>query len=81
MSPETISSNDYLLPSLLVFLWSLNAEIIATGFHSIPEQQQDFSWWVRFKTKLLKTAYLILAFAFLLLTAVSLWVSSRLLNI
>jgi hypothetical protein len=70
-----------LIPSAVLFLWSLVGLIALSTFPNVPEPDPEAAFLVRMKTALVRTWFYVLGLLFVTLAIVSIYLTSKLLGI
>ncbi|MFD2178431.1 hypothetical protein [Veronia pacifica] len=78
----SINHDQFLIPSFLVGIWSLNIYVFLSGFAAIPEPVNPrMSLWQKIKTKAKRGLYHLSAIAFVILNMAVLFLSIRMLRV
>jgi hypothetical protein len=79
---DTATSDFYLMPSVVVFMWSSTLYIMIVSFPNVPvSPSKDLTWFKRVVIRFKRLGYHLLSYVFLLVSVAALYMGYSLLKI
>jgi hypothetical protein len=79
---EGVDKDVYIIPSIVVVLWSLASALMLSVFPCVPPRPDNVKgWYKRLKIRLIRGGYHLGAWMFCLLSAALVWLTIRLLGV